>query len=332
MRAHAGSTGYHTLAWRDVITTVFRHTPRYLVAERAGAVSGVLPMFEIRLPLLGTKLISMPYDVGSGGPLASDDDSARALAGAALQVARERAAGWLECRTGIAVPAFDALGFRRSEPVVISDLELDPGRDPWKAVAKDHRQSVQRAAKRGIVVREAESVEDFNAYYAVYLRAFRDFGTPPYGPSYFPALHRILKPQGLVRVLVAELEGRCVGGMLVFPSGRTWINKIAAVLPEAIPLRAFAAIYGFALDLAVKEGVRRFSFGTSSRAQAGLIDFKERWGAVSRPAVIYQQAITKQPPSLEQYYDEGGLAQRAWRRLPVAVTPRLGHLLNRWFC
>ena len=332
LAGQARATAYHTLAWRDVVQDVFGHTPRYLVADTAGALAGVLPAFEIRMPLLGGKLISMPYDIGSGGPLAADDTTAGALAAAALELARQRGAGWVEMRTGDPSPALEQLGFQRSEPVVISDLALDPSRDPWKAVAKDHRQSVARAAKRGVTVREAQTVEDFNAYYRVYLRAFRDFGTPPYGPSYFPALHRILKPKGLVRVLLAELEGRCVGGMLIFPLGTTWINKIAAVLPEAIPLRAFAAIYGFALDLAVKEGVRRFSFGTSSRAQSGLVDFKERWGAVSRPAVVYQAAVKTQPPSLEKYYNEGGLAQRAWRRLPVAATPHLGHLLNRWFC
>lgn len=315
-----------------MVRTVFGHTPRYLVAERDGVLSGAMPLFEVRAPLLGSKLISLPYDIGSGGPLAQDDGSAEALAAAAVTLARARGVGWLECRTGTASPVLEQLGFSRSEPVILSDLFLETGRDPWKAVAKDHRQSVARAAKRGITVREAETVADFDAYYRVYLRAFRDFGTPPYGPSYFPALHAVLRPEGLVRILLAELEGRCVGGMLLFCQGTTWINKIAAVLPEAIPLRAFAALYGYALDLAVKAGVRRLSFGTSSRQQQGLIDFKDRWGAVSAPAAIYQLAVRRRPPSLEKYYDEGGLAQRAWRRLPVALTPRLGHLLNRWFC
>ena len=331
LAAQPAATAYQTLAWRDLVAEVFGQTPCYLVAERAGQVTGALPMFEIRAPLLGSKLISVTYDVGSGGPLA-DDDSGFALAEAAADLARRRGSGWVEFRTGDARPALERAGFHRSEPVILSELQLEPGRDPWRVVSKDHRQSVTRAAKRGIAIREAETVDDFNAYYRVYLRAFRDFGTPPYGPAYFPALHRRLRPLGLVRVLLAEHDGRCVGGMLIFCFGTTWINKIGAVLPEAIPNRAFAALYGHALDLAVRHGVRRFSFGTSSRQQTGLIDFKDRWGAVSRPASIYQLAVRRAAPSLERYYDEGGLAQRAWRLLPVALTPRIGHLLNRWFC
>lgn len=332
LASHGDATLYHTLPWRDVVCSVFGHTPCYLIAQDGDVVRGVLPLFEVRAPLLGSKLISMPYDVGSGGPLGRDEASEHALGAAAVELAKNRAVGWLECRTGTARPPLGALGFDRSEPVIISDLYLETGKDPWKAVNKDHRQSVKRAGTRGVTVREAASLEDFDAYYRVYLRAFRDFGTPPYGPAYFPTLFRLLKPGGLVRVLLAEVEGRCVGGMLIFCWGSTWINKIAAVLPEAVPMRAFAALYGFALDLAVRERVGRFSFGTSSKQQSGLIDFKERWGAVSHPATIYQLAVRRRPPSLERYYDEGGLAQRLWRRLPVAVTPPLGQLLNRWFC
>ena len=330
--ARPEATLYQTLAWRDVVARVFGHAPRYLVAERGGEVVGVLPAFEVRYPLLGAKIVSMPYDVGSGGPLTVDGDAEQALVAAAAALARERGVGWLECRTGAPRPAFDAQGFVRSEPVILSELRFTPGQDPWQAVSNDHRQSVRRAAKRGVTIREAASLADFQAYYAVYLRAFRDFGTPPYGTGYFPALFAMLHEARYVRVLLAEVEGRCVGGMLLFCWQQTFVNKIAAVLPEAIPMRAFAALYGYALDLCIRLGVRRLSLGTSSRAQAGLIDFKERWGAVSQPAAVYQLAVRRRPPSLERYYDEGGLAQRAWRRLPVAVTPMLGGALNRWFC
>ena len=330
--ARAGATLYQTVAWRDVVQQVFGHTARYLLAERGDQVVGVMPMFEVRFPVLGAKLISMPYDIGSGGPLADDDDAERALGEVALALARERGVGWLECRTGVRRPALEALSMTRSEPVILSEIALEPGQDPWKKVNADHRQSVRRAQKRGVTVREAGSLADFQAFYDVYLGSFRDFGTPPYGRSYFPTLFRLLHPAGLVRVLLAEVEGRCVGGMLLFCWQRTWVNKIGSVTAEAQPLRAFAALYGYALDLAVRQGITKLSLGTSSRAQAGLIDFKERWGATSWPAAVYQAAIRRQPPSLERYYEEQGLAQRIWRRLPVGVTPPLGGLLNRWFC
>jgi hypothetical protein len=330
--AQADATLYQTLAWRDVVRRVFGHEPLYLLAERGGALSGVFPAFEVRFPVLGRKLISMPYDLGSGGPLATDEETESALAGAALDLARGRGALWLECRTGVARPALERAGMRRAEPVILSEIRLEEGRDPWQAVSNDQRQSVRRAAKRGITIREAATAADFDAFYRVYLRSFRDFGTPPYGRGYFPALRDMLLGAGHLHLLLAELEGRCVGGMLLFHWRRTLVNKIGCVLPEAVSLRAFAALYAHALDLAARLGIRRFSLGTSSRAQSGLVEFKERWGAVSAPAVVYQAAVRREPPSLERYFSEDGLAQRAWRRLPVGATPLLGGVLNRWFC
>src|SRR4051812_13153268 len=52
---HPGASAYHTLPWRDVVSSVFGHAPRYLVAEAGGSLRGILPMFEVRMPLLGAK-------------------------------------------------------------------------------------------------------------------------------------------------------------------------------------------------------------------------------------------------------------------------------------
>src|SRR5262245_21089633 len=76
----AGANLYHTPVWRDVVTSCFGHTSVYLLSERANQVTGVLPLFLIRNPILGRKLISLPYDIGSGGAIAADPDSERAFA------------------------------------------------------------------------------------------------------------------------------------------------------------------------------------------------------------------------------------------------------------
>jgi len=110
------------------------------------------------------------------------------------------------------------------------------------------------------------------------------------------------------------------------------VSKFAACLPEAVPLRAYAALYGSTIDLALEARVRRLSWGTSATHQTGLIDFKRRWGAVGRPAALYAHPVRKVPPSVERYYDETGLERRLWKKLPVGLTPFAGGLLSRWFC
>lgn len=330
--AHPDANLYHSLAWRNALQEVFRHRPRYLRAERGGRVTGILPLFCVRLPLLGAKLISIPYDIGSGGALTEDDASERALVEAAVALARGASARYLELRADRPRPVLEDLGFRRSEPALVSVMDLDSEEAVWGRVAKDHRKAVRKAERRGVEIREAEGVEEFDEFYAIYLRAFRDFGTPPYGRRYFRTLHRRLAPSRAVRVLLARVEGRAVGGLVLFQGGANLVSKFAACLPEAVPLRAYPALYAAAVRLGLALGCRRLSWGTSTRDQVGLIEFKDRWGSRTAPACVYSLPLRGSVPDLERYYDSEGLPQRIWKRLPVAVTPLLGAPINRWFC
>ena len=245
------------------------------------------------------------------------------LAGAAVALA----AALLDSR-----PALDTLGLVQSHPVIISDMDLTDGEKVWNRVSTDNRQSIRKARSRGVQVREAASLADCDAFYQVYLRAFRDFGTPPYGRTYFPTVWRHLAASRGVRILLAEVEGRTVGGLVLYCWGKNLVSKFAACLPEAVPLRAYAALYGAAIDLALASGARRLSWGTSATHQTGLVDFKRRCGAESRKPALHAHPVRRQPPSVERYYDETGLERRLWKKLPVGLTPFAGAILSRWFC
>jgi Acetyltransferase (GNAT) domain len=329
---HPEANLYHTIAWRDVVCKVFNHEPVYLFCEQDGVVRGVLPMFLVKFPLLGSKLISMPYDIGSGGALAVDEVAERALMERAVALAKECHVNYLELRCADRRPVVESLGLQRSEPVLISEMELDTEAQVWSRMEKDHRKAIRKAENRGVEVREAETLEDFADFDQVILRVFRAFGTPPYGANYFPALWQHLHASGAVRLLLAHVEQRCVGGLLLFCWGTNLVSKFAACLPEAVPLRAYVALYWRAIQLGLKSGYCRLSWGTSSRDQKGLIEFKERWGAHTRPAVLYDMPVQGKIPSIEKYYDSEGLAHRVWRWLPLSTTRLGGAVLSRWFC
>lgn len=332
VQTHRDATLYHTLEWRDLVREVFGHTPVFLVSERQGALSGVLPLFRVRAPLLGSKLLSLPYDIGSGGPLVADEASEGALVGGAIKLAQEARDQYLEMRCGVRRPAMERLGLQHDAPVVISDLVLDDEAAAFARMHGSQRKAVRAAEKRGVVVREGHGLEDFEAFYRIYLRVFHAFGTPPYGPSYIRGVWKHLAPSGKAQVLLADVDGRCLAGMLLFCAGGTLINKLTMALPEADPVRAVAALYWKSIQLGLRLGYPRLSLGTAAPAQTGLLTFKERWGAEARPAAVYSLAVNGRVPSLERFYDSTALPRRLWRRLPLAVTPALGGLVNRWFC
>src|SRR4051812_15110560 len=96
--AHPDGTFFHLAGWRRVIETAFRHRTYYLMAERDGVVTGVLPLTLVKSALFGTRLISNAFCV-EGGPIAADMASLKALDAAAVRLMDERRVPVMEFRS-----------------------------------------------------------------------------------------------------------------------------------------------------------------------------------------------------------------------------------------
>src|SRR6185312_782051 len=81
----ADGSFFHLSAWRRIFEENFRLRPHYLVAERGGRITGVLPLVEQNSLLFGHGLISAPF-CAEAGPLAEDDSSRAALDAAAREL------------------------------------------------------------------------------------------------------------------------------------------------------------------------------------------------------------------------------------------------------
>ena len=72
--SHSKGTFYHLPQWYEVLRRSYNHHIFLLVAEDdQGSIQGCMPLVQITLPLLGSKLISLPYQAGIGGPIADAD-------------------------------------------------------------------------------------------------------------------------------------------------------------------------------------------------------------------------------------------------------------------
>jgi FemAB-related protein (PEP-CTERM system-associated) len=95
--AHPDGTFFHRAAWSTIIEQAFGHRTHYLYAERDGAITGVLPLAQVKTLLFGNSLISVPFCV-YGGPLAADRETAAALSAYAASLLERTGAGAVEFR------------------------------------------------------------------------------------------------------------------------------------------------------------------------------------------------------------------------------------------
>ncbi len=320
VRSAPGATLYHCWVWRDLLAKAYRQAPRYLVARRGARPAGLLPMVEVRSPLFGSSLVSLPYHC-IGGPL-SDDAAAEA---ALLDRARADADASGNRRLLIRAPKRLDGDWQIDEEKATYVLDLSAGPDGvWKALRKQNRNRVRRGEKEGFRIRFGHDLLD--TFYALYVRTMRQLGSPVSSREVY---RRILHDFGReANVGVAFKEGRAVAAKL-FIDGLGTRHVICGAsdgrLAEGAPnyLLAWAC-----MNDAMEKGLVRFDFGRSTRGSTHA-ETKRYWGCQETPLYYHYATQGRGAGAVKVTNPKYERAIRVWRRLPVWLTRRLGPPIAR---
>jgi len=315
------ATFFHKSGWRGIVEDVFRHRSHYLVAERDGAICGLLPLAEIDSRFFGHALASLPFAV-YGGPAADDDESRRALIDAAVRIARERGVDHLELRDRQAHcpgwPTQDLyVTFRKSiEPDVEANM---------LAIPRKQRAMVRKGIKNGLVgVVEAGT----DRFFELYADNAHRHGTPPLPRRYFARLKETFGDDCEVLIVQAR-DGTPVSGVMSFYFKDEVLPYYAGDTTAARDLAANDFKYWDLLRRACERGLRVFDYGRSKR-DTGSFDFKKNWGF--EPAPLFYEyrlfrgdAVPQNNPSNPKYR----ALIAVWRKLPRQVVNAVGPMIVR---
>jgi FemAB-related protein (PEP-CTERM system-associated) len=309
-------TFFHLSRWRRIIERAFGHRTHYLLSERAGRVSGVLPLTHVKSALFGSSLISNAFAV-RGGPIAADDDSLRALEAAAARLMDNIGAPVLEMRgfseTRGDWPRKSGLyaNFRKPiDPSVAANL---------KAVPRKQRAMIRKGIGNGL---RSQIDHDVDRLYRIYAESVHNLGTPVFAKSYF-------------RILLEEFADCC--DIVTVTSGKTAVASVLnfyfrdEVLPfygggaaSARDLAANDFMYWEVMRRACERGCRMFDFGRS-KLGTGAYGFKCHWGFEPTPLVYqFRLAPGRRVPDLNPLNPKLQLLVSAWKKLPLALANRLG--------
>jgi FemAB-related protein (PEP-CTERM system-associated) len=308
------ATGYHEWAWRDVFTRAFGHQDRSLIARRGTTVEGVLPLVEIRSPLFGRSLTSMPF-VNYGGMLADTDDSARGLLEAARALARARGCRHVELRH--TARQFDDLPCRQHK--VSMWLSLAP--NLWDGFDRKVRNQVRKAEKSQLSAVRG-GIELLPEFYTVFSRNMRDLGTPVYGRELFASVLDAFPDRA--RLVVVRLGAAPVAAGLTYRTGPRTEIPWASSIRDYNALCPNHLLYWQAIQHAVAEGCEIFDFGRSTPHE-GTYKFKEQWGAV--PVPLHWEYVLTEGAALPDHSPKNpkfNLAIAAWKRSPLWLANRIG--------
>ena len=322
VEASAPGTFFHLLGWRDVFERAFGFRTHYLAARRDGQLAGVLPLCEVPTGLRGRCLLSLPFAV-EAGVCAVDSAAQRALDDAALTLAAERGAAYLELRDGL-----DGAGFQiRAGTYFRFRRALHPTDDEnFAAIPRKQRRMVRVGQGHGLVARAGSDVRVFHDLYA---RTVRRLGTPVFSRDYFALLRQTFP--GRCEILTVYAGARPVAGVLSFLFRDTILPYYAGSRRESFGLAANDVMYWELMRSACRRGLRQFDFGRSKQG-TGAFDFKRHWGFEAEP-LRYRVHAGAGHTFTEHTVNDAGVRwlRWGWQRLPLGVTKLLGPPLVRRF-
>jgi serine/alanine adding enzyme len=315
-----GASFYHSLEWRDVICRTFGHQARYLVAEQAGAVRGVLPMIEMRSRLFGHFLVSLPF-VNYGGILADSPEGEHALANAAVELARRQGASHIELRqSSPPTEPLEGWTLRQHKAALVIPMQGDP-KPHWDGLSSRLRGKVRKAEKNGALFTSGGR-EDLEDFYFLYALNMHNLGTPVYSRTFF---ENVVTQSGQdVQLLLVRREGRPAAAAISIRQGNRmelpWICQDYG----AASFNVNEFLYWKCIERACAQGIAELDLGRSS-IDAGTYRFKTQWNPEVRPLHWYYWTAPGRPlPQLSPDNPKYALAVKYWKRIPLAIANRIG--------
>jgi FemAB-related protein (PEP-CTERM system-associated) len=322
---HPQGSTFHRPAWSIAVARGCGQIAHYLIAERMGAVCGLLPLTEVHSPLFGRALASAGFAVG-GGPIADDDATIELLADAAWSLAGRLSCPSLELRGGSTpsaagwhVEAGTYAGFVR--PIAADDeAEL-------LAIPRKQRAEVRKAIGFDLAVRTGTAAIDRGDHYAIYAESVRNLGTPVFPRALFDA---VLDEYGAdADILTVSHQGRPLSSVLSLYHKGVVMPYWGGGTREARTWRANDMMYYALMRHARWRGCTAFDFGRS-KFGTGAFAFKKNWGFDPQPlSYAVRTADGQRPREINPMNPKYRLQVAAWQRLPLWVANRVGPWIAR---
>lgn len=322
VRSTPGGSPFHLIAWKRAIESTFGHRAHYLMAERDGALEGVLPLFEVRGLLGGRGLVSVPYGV-YGGICARTAAGRNALVEAAREMGRRLGAGYVELRHR---PGHEVDLPTKSLYVTFSRSVFPTDEENLNAIPRKQRRMTRQGSRHGL--RSEVGVRHLDEFWNVYAHSVHALGSPVFPRRLFHAIVREFGKE--CELLTIWKDDRMVSGVLSLYYEDQVLPYYGGALSEALPYAVNDFMYWELMCHVARAGFRTFDFGRS-REGTGAYHFKRHWGFEPVP-LPYQYILADgcAMPNVSPSNPKMHLAVETWKRLPLPLTKVVGPMLTRY--
>ena len=327
VKNHVLGTIYQHSSWMRVITLTYKHARPLCLAidDQEGNIRAALPCFIVESRLTGTRIVSLPFS-SYCDPLVDDKKDFVKLLDHVIEEAENMSTSYYELRA-LKSPDLltdDRLKLHNYQKIHI--LDIAGGFEKVKrSFHKDCIvRSVRKAIKSGVTIRQGLSEQDLKRFYYMHAITRKRQGCPIQPYRFFKNMWEILYQQGYFTLLLAELNGEAIAGIVLFKFKDTVSFEHGASISEYLAVRPNHLLLWTSIEMACSEGYHYFDFGKTLPVNKGLLDFKRRWGAkmFDLPYSYYPQV--KGMMSLEEKDLKYELFRSIGKHLPLSLAKMMG--------
>ena len=320
--AMPGASFCHRAGWRRVIEKAFGHRTHFVFTERDGAITGILPLTEIRSRLFGHALVSNAFAV-YGGPVAIDEASRVLLLEHATALLASTGADHLELRS---IDAEARPGWVVKEGLYVTfrrEISADHDKN-LTAIPRKQRAVVRKGIANALTTRVGQ---DWRTLHRVYGESVRNLGTPVFPRKYFAALCQEFGDDA--EILVVEDQGAPIAAVLSFYFRDEVLPYYGGGTPAARNRAGNDILYWEVMRRAADRGCRVFDFGRS-KVDTGAYSFKKNWGFTPTPLNYeFKLRVGHAIPDVNPLNPKYRLMIETWKRLPLPIANLIGPFVVR---
>jgi hypothetical protein len=283
--SHPRSSVFHSPKWLQALHNVYGYEPVVVTTCPPNApLTNGLVFCKIQSWLTGRRLVSLPFSDHCDPLPDALNETDELLLQLGRQVDSEK---WkyVEIRP-IAYQPGSRTGMSRGITYWFHRLDLrPPERQLLQSFHKDCVQRKIRRAERERLTYEAGASEELlKKFYALLVMTRRRQGLPPQPLAWFRGLIAAFGSD--LRIRVASKDGVPVASILTLSHKKTVVYKYGCSNAAFNPMGGTALLFWQTIQEAKHQGFEELELGRSDTDNAGLIAFKERWGA-SRRSISY---------------------------------------------
>jgi hypothetical protein len=326
LQRHARASIFHTKSWLQVLHRTYGYEPvAFTTTPNGKDLENAVVSCVVKSALVGPRLVSLPFSDHSDLLL---DDQAELLNLLKLLEQGQTEGKWksvefrpLDCGNQFA----DWANFRDGTNYVIHRLDLRPCLDRlFQGLHKDSiRRKIQRANREGLEYEEGRSDSLLHEFYRLTMITRRRQALPPPPLAWFRNVIDCLGQR--VKIRVARIGDHAIAAILTLFYKDILTYKYGCSDAKFHNLGAMPFLMWRAIEDAKRRGVSELDLGRSDVNNAGLITFKNRFGA-KQSRVIYKKFPGGSAEGGQQDW-QLKVAKRVFAAMPERMLVLAGKLL-----